>query len=99
MNNYIQEITAVNPAHQKTVTKYLVADRKHVELEAELDYAIDGAESLERAMTLEGRKERRLDKTLTRVYDLWELLPKREQQNLDRQYKAAFGYGSQMGVN
>ena len=88
---------AINSAHQKTVNKYLTADRKHVELEDTLNAQIDAAETDKQIERLEIAKDRKIDKTYNRLYDLWELLPAREQLNLDKQYTAHFGYGCQMG--
>jgi len=88
---------AINQAHQKTVNKYLTADRKHVDLEDALNAEIDAAETDKQIERLEIAKDRKIDKTYNRIYDLWELLPAREQLNLDKQYAAHFGYGCQMG--
>ena len=88
---------AINPTHQKTVNKYLTADRKHVGLEDALNAEIDAAETDKQIERLEIAKDRKMDKTYNRIYDLWELLPAREQLNLNKQYVAHFGYGCQMG--
>jgi len=90
-------LKAINPTHQKTVNKYLTADRKHVDLEDTLNAEIDGAETDKQIERLEIAKDRKMEKTYNRIYDLWELLPAREPLNLNKQYAAHFGYGCQMG--
>ena len=92
-------ITAINPAHQKTVNKYLIADRKHVDLSDSFDRQLDSAETDKQIDRLENKKERQTDKTYQRCYDLFSELPARERQNIDKQYAAHYGYGCQMGAN
>ena len=92
-------ITAINPVHQKTVNKYLIADRKHVDLTDSFDRQLDSAETDKQIDRLENKKERQTDKTYQRCYDLFSELPIRERQNIDKQYIAHYGYDCQMGVN
>ena len=92
-------ITAINPVHQKTVNKYLIADRKHVDLSDSFDRQLDSAETDKQIARLENKKERQTDKTYQRCYDLFSELPIRERQNIDKQYIAHYGYGCQMAVN
>ena len=95
----IPTITAINPVHQKTVNKYLLADRKHVDLSDSFDRQLDSAETDKQIDRLENKKERQTDKTFQRCYDLFCELPIRERQNIDKQYIAHYGYECQMGVN
>ena len=92
-------ITAINPVHQKTVNKYLIADRKHVDLSDSFDRQLDSAETDKQIDRLENKKERQTDKTYQRCYDLFSELPIRERQNIDQQYIAHYGYGCQLGMN
>lgn len=92
-------ITAINPTHQKTVNKYLIADRKHVDLSDSFDRQLDSAETDKQIDRLENKKERQTDKTFQRCYDLFCELPARERQNIDKQYTKHFGYGCQLGAN
>ncbi len=89
---------AINPKHQKTFDKYIVADRHHVGLETFYDNWINDLDNEAQAIKLEAKKERILSKTYNTLYQLWEELPKREQLNLDKKYLARFGYGAQMGA-
>ena len=89
---------SINPKHQKTFDKYMVADRHHVGLETFYDNWINDLDDEAQAMKLEAKKERILSKTYNTLYQLWEELPKREQLNLDKKYLARFGYGAQMGA-
>ena len=88
---------SINPKHQKTFDKYIVADRHHVGLETFYDNWINDVDNEAQQMKLEAKKERITSKTCSALYELWGELPKREQLNLDKQYLARFGYGSQMG--
>ena len=89
---------SINPKHQKTFDKYMVADRHHVGLETFYDNWINDLDDEAKVMKLEAKKERILSKTYNTLYELWEELPKREQLNLDKKYLARFGYGAQMGA-
>ncbi len=89
---------SINPKHQKTFDKYIVADRHHVGLETFYDNWINDVDNEAQAMKLEAKKERITSKTYSDLYELWEELPKREQLNLDKQYLARFGYSAQMGA-
>jgi hypothetical protein len=93
---------SINPKHQKTFDKYIVADRHHVGLETFYDNWINEVDNEAQAMKLEAKKleakkERITSKTYSDLCELWEQLPKREQLNLDKQYLARFGYSAQMG--
>ena len=92
-------IKAINPAHQKNVDKYLIADRKHADLSDSFDRQLDSAETDKQIDRLENKKERQTDKTFQRCYDLFCELPARERQNIDKQYTAHYGYDCQMGAN
>jgi len=92
-------IKAINPVHQKAVNKYLIADRKHVDLTESFDKQLDSAETDKQIDRLENKKERQTDKTFQRCYDLFTELPIRERQNIDNQYTAHYGYDCQMGMN
>ena len=95
----IPTIQAINPVHQKTVNKYLIADRKHVDLTDSFDRQLESAETPKQFDRLYDKKERQTDKTYQRCYDLFCELPIRERQNIDKQYIAHYGYDCQMGVN
>ena len=91
-------ITSINSSYTSLVKRYLAADRKWVEAEDSWTAQIDAVDCDSKIYKLEERKERAIDKLHNKCYDLWEQLPKREQVNIDRQYKAHYGYGCQLGA-
>ena len=92
-------ITAINPVHQKTVNKYLIADRKHVDLTDSFDRQLDSAETDKQIDRLENLKERQTDKTYSKLFGICLDLPAREFQNIAKQYHNHYGYDCQMAVN
>ena len=94
----IPTITAINPVHQKTVNKYLIADRKHVDLTDSFDRQLDSAETDKQIDRLENKKERQTDKTYSELFSICLDLPAREFQNIAKQYHKHYGYDCQMAV-
>ena len=92
-------LLAINPAHQKTVDKYVIADRHHVGIEEFYGNWINSVDTEKEAMCLKNKKERITAKTFEAAYQLWAKLPAREQLNIDKQYTVRFGYPCQMGAN
>mgnify|MGYP003625398931 FL=1 len=92
-------ITAINPVHQKTVNKYLIADRKHVDLTDSFDRQLDSAQTDKQIDRLENKKERKTDKTYSELFSICLDLPAREFQNIAKQYHKHYGYDCQMAVN
>ena len=91
-------ITAINPVHQKTVNKYLIADRKHVDLTDSFDRQLDSAETDKQIDRLENKKERQTDKTYSELFSICLDLPAREFRNIAKQYHKHYGYDCQMAV-
>ena len=91
-------IEPINKKYSSLVRRYLVADRKLVETEDALtafnDLIFDDA----KLYKAETKKENTLNRLIDKCYSIWDELPKREQQNIDRQYKNYFGYGCQLGA-
>ena len=90
-------ITPLNSAHNYLVRRYLVADRKLSDAEDTLTAALDLIEDESKLYKAEDRKERVINGLIDKCYVIWDQLPKREQINIDRQYKVHYGYGCQLG--
>lgn len=78
--------------------RYLVADRKLVETEDALTAFNDSIFDDAKLYKAEEKKSLTLDRLIDKCYAIWDELPAREQQNIDRQYKNHFGYGCQLGA-
>jgi len=86
-------ITAINKTHQATVNRMYIADRKYSDLVNANDVIADTGEfeyPEDNKLYRQGmvRQERAFDTFITH----WDTLPKREQKNAERQYKAIHGY-------
>tara|TARA_B110000902_G_scaffold15153_1_gene17863 strand:+ start:222 stop:506 length:285 start_codon:yes stop_codon:yes gene_type:complete len=90
-------ITSIHSSYTSLVKRYLAADRKLVETEDAMTAAIDLIEDDNKLYKAEIKKENVTNKLIDKCYAIWEQLPKREQVNIDRQYKAHYGYGCQLG--
>lgn len=84
---------AINSKYQTLVNRVLTADRKVSDVvdsnQRELDLVSYDSPKYYR---LEEKHVIAEDKAHNRLNDLWEQLPKREQINFNKQYKAQFGY-------
>jgi hypothetical protein len=92
------QIKPINKKYASLVRRYVVADRKLVETEDALTAAIDLMEDDDKLYRAERKKETTLNRLIDKCYLIWDELPAREQQNIDRQYKNHFGYGCQLGA-
>ena len=90
-------INPINSSYTSLVRRYLVADRKLVKKEDALTAANDLIECENKLYRAEAKKERLINKMFDSCNAIWEQLPKREQHNIDRHYKAHYGYGCQLG--
>mgnify|MGYP003641955278 FL=1 len=90
-------ITSINSSYTSLVKRYLAADRKLVETEDAMTAAIDLIQDEDKMYKAETKKEYATNKLIDKCYAIWDQLPKREQVNIDRQYKAHYGYGCQLG--
>jgi|TARA_B110000879_G_C10672583_1_gene318519 hypothetical protein len=90
-------ITSIHSSYTSLVKRYLAADRKLVETEDAMTAAIDLIQDDAKLYKAETKKEYAINKLIDKCYAIWEQLPKREQVNIDRQYKDHYGYGCQLG--
>jgi len=84
---------AINSKYQSLLNRVLTADRKVSDVvdsnQKELDLISYDSPKYYR---LEEKHALTEEKAHSRLYDLWEQLPQREQINFNKQYKAQFGY-------
>jgi len=91
-------ITSIHSSYRVVVARYLAADRKLVDTEETQNRVLDTLFTQREIERAEDKNERVLDKLINNCYEHWNQLPKREQVNIDRQYKAQYGYGCQLGA-
>lgn len=91
-------IDPINKKYASLVRRYVAADRKLVETEDALTAAIDLMEDDDKIYRAEDKKSTVVNRMVDKCYSIWDELPAREQQNIDRQYKNHFGYGCQLGA-
>jgi len=91
-------IEPINKKYASLVRRYVAADRKVCDTEDKLSAAIDLIEDDAKLYKAEEKKSVTIDRLIDKCYAIWDELPAREQQNIDRQYKNHFGYGCQLGA-